>query len=37
MMTKDADKQKIIRMMIGENMETLKFDRKEFPPRSAPS
>lgn len=32
MMTKDADKQKIIRMMIGENMETPKFDRKEFPP-----
>ena len=31
-MTKDADKQKIIRMMIGENMETPKFDRKEFPP-----
>lgn len=30
MMTRDADKQKVIRMMIGENMEPPKYDKKQF-------
>lgn len=30
MMTRDADKQKIIRMMIGENMEAPEFDKTPF-------
>jgi simple sugar transport system ATP-binding protein len=34
MLTKDADKQKIIRMMIGENMDTPSFAKKELPPES---
>ena len=32
MMTKDADKQKIIQMMIGESMEAPRYDRKQFTP-----